>query len=215
VPTVLFLAPAAVCALAWLGMGSILPDGVFPAGRLFAWLTRLAFGSTVWSVALLGLGRVGLFDRRLLVVLTCVAAAAGALSLRGLPRPRLGDGLSRILLLAVAAALVLDLVAATAPPTSADALKYHLALPKLWLQLGSVGDPFWRWEGFNPSGVEMLYAQGLALGGGSTAAALHAVLAVLCALAVYGLGRELGGPLAGATASFLFVLQGIVTWEAT
>ncbi len=214
-PTILLLAPAALCALSWVGIGSLLPERWLPARELLGGLTRIAFGSTVWSLALLALGRVGLFNRWLLVALTCVAAVPGALALRRVQWPRLGDRLARVLLLAVAAALVLDLVAATAPPTSADALKYHLALPKLWLQTGSVGDPFWRWEGFSPSGVEMLFAQGLALGGGSVAAALHAVLAVLCALAVYGLGRELGGPLAGAAAAFLFVLQGIVTWEAT
>jgi hypothetical protein len=118
---------------------------------------------------------------------------------------------------ASAVALALDLVAATAPPTSADALKYHLALPKLWLQQGAVGDAFWQWEMFNPAGIEMLFAQGLAVGGGSTAASLHAVFAVLCAAAVWGLARELdaGRPLAGAVAAFVFVAQGIVTWEAT
>jgi hypothetical protein len=215
VPTILLLAPAALCALSWVGIGSLLPERWLPAEELLGGLTRIAFGSTAWSLALLALGRVGLFDRWLIVTLTCLAAVPGALAMRRVRWGRLGDRLSRVLLLAVAAALVLDLVAASAPPTSADALKYHLALPKLWLQTGSVGDPFWRWEGFSPSGVEMLFAQGLALGGGSVAAALHAVLAVLCALAVYGLGRELGGPLAGAAAAFLFVLQGIVTWEAT
>src|SRR5438132_6597 len=152
----------------------------------------------MWSLALLALGRVDLFDRRLLIVLTCIAAIPGALALRTLRWPALGDRLARVLLLAVAAALVLDLVAATAPPTSADALKYHLALPKLWLQTGSIGDPFWRWEGFGPSGVEMLYTQGLALGGGSTAAALHAFLRVLCALAVYGLAREMAADVVAA-----------------
>src|SRR5262249_15997051 len=38
----------------------------------------------------------------------------------------------------------------------------------------------------------------------------------LCAVSLFGLGRELAGDaLAGAAAAALFVLQGLVTWEAT
>jgi hypothetical protein len=214
------LAPAGVCVLAWVGAGNVLARRLCPEGRLLGELTRVAFGSVVFSLGLLALGRVGLFDRRLIIALTGVAALVGLRRswslVRSLPTFRIGSRIQRLLLLGIGLALLLDLVAATAPPTSADALKYHLALPKLWLQLGSVGDPFWRWEGFSPSAIEMLYAQGLALGGGSTAAVLHAVFAVLSAAAIFGVTRELGGSvLAGAAAAFLFVGQGIVTWEAT
>ena len=206
--------------LAWMGAGRLLPRRWCVGDAFLGELTRIAFGSVVFSLAFLGLGRVGLFHRPLLVGLTVVAGLAGLPAawrlIRSLPALRRGARLERLLLGSIALALVLDLVASTAPPTSADALKYHLALPRLWLQLGSIGNPFWRWEGFNPSAIEMLYAQGLALGGGSTAAVLHAVFGVLCAAAIFGLTRELGGNvLAGLVAAFLFVLQGIVTWEAT
>lgn len=219
-PTLLFLAPAAVCVLAWVGVGRLLPPRLLAGERLLDALTRIAFGSVAFSLGLLSLGRLHLFDRSLLVALTALAALAGLpvgyRLVRARPRLRLSTVLERLAFGGVTLALLLDLVAATAPPTSADALKYHLALPKLWLQIGSVGDPFWRWEGFNPSAIEMLYAQGLALGGGSTAAVLHAVFAVLSAAAIVGLTREVGGSvLAGMLAAFLFVGEGIVTWEAT
>jgi hypothetical protein len=219
-PTIVFLAPAGVCVLSWVGVGALLGDRAVPGEALPAWLTRIAFGSVAWSLAIFGLGRLHLVHPGLVVALTVAGALAGAFALprlwRDLRAVRLPDGLLRILIGAVVLAVALDLVAASAPPTSADALRYHLALPKLWLQTGSVGDPFWRWEAFNPAGVEMLYVQGLALGGGSAAAALHAVFAGLCAFAVFGLAREIAGTvLAGAAAAFLFVLQGIVTWEAT
>src|SRR5437763_13517852 len=63
----------------------------------------------------------------------------------------------------------------------------------------------------------MLYAHGLALAGGETAGVLGAVFAGLAAAAVFGLARELGSGdlLAGALGAALFVLQGVVTWEAT
>src|SRR6266540_509315 len=57
---------------------------------------------------------------------------------------------------AITVALVLDLVAATAPPSSADALKYHLAVPDLWLDAGRVTDVFWQWTAFNPFAIELL-----------------------------------------------------------
>ncbi len=218
-PTVVFLAPAGLCALSWAGAGLAIPRRALSGDALLDALTRVAAGSLVVSLVLFALGRAGLFDRGALVGLTAALALAGALGLlarrRRVALPR--DRIVLALLVAAGIALVLDLVASTAPPTSADALKYHLALPKLWLQLGSVGDSFWRWESFNPSSIELLYAQGLALGGDSTAGAIHAVLTVACAAAVYGLGRELaaGNALAGAAAAFLFVLEGLVTWEAT
>jgi hypothetical protein len=217
-PTVVFLAPAAVCVLSWLGAGLAVPRRLLPGDALLDWLTRIGVGAVAVSLALFALGRAGAFERWLVVALTVLGAAVGCVALPRLVRDvRVPGGrVADVLLGVVAVALVLDLVAASAPPTSADALKYHLALPKLWLQLGSVGDPFWRWEGFGPSTVDLLYGQGLALGGGATAAALGAAFAVLCALAVFGLGRDLAGSaLAGAAAAFLFVLQGIVTWEAT
>jgi hypothetical protein len=219
-PTVFFLVPSAICALSWLGAGLAVPRRLLSGEALLDWLTRVAVGSVACSLAVLALGRVGLLDRLLLVLLTFLGAAFGARALPALARavrhlPK-RDRLTPVLLVPIAVALVLDLVASTAPISSADALKYHLALPKLWLQTGSIADPFWRWEGFNPSGIEMLYMQGLALAGGSAAAPLHAFFAVLCSLAIFGLCRELAETaLAGVVAAFLFVLQGIVTWEAT
>ncbi len=219
-PTVLFLGPAAVCALSWFGAGQVIPRRFLSGERLLDVLTRVGAGSVLLSLALFALGRVHLFERSILIALTAVLSVFGVAVVArqrvlrfGRPRERL----TAALLVACVAALALDLVAATAPPTSADALKYHLALPKLWLQQGSISDSFWQWETFNPAGIELLFAQGLALGGGSTAATLHAVFAALCAAAVWGLARELGAgrSLAGAVAAFVFVAQGIVTWEAT
>ena len=192
-PTVVYLLPASACALSWLGFGLAVPARALSGKGLLDWLTRIGLGSVVVSLVVLAAGRTGVLDRPLLRALTALGAAAGLFAvpplLRALRGARIRGRLDRALLIAVAAALALDLVAATAPVSSADALAYHLGLPKLWLQTGSIGDPFWRWEGFNPSGIEMLYTQGLALGGGSAAAPLHAFFAVLCALAVFGLGH--------------------------
>jgi hypothetical protein len=221
-PTVLYLGPAALCVLAWLGPSALLPrPWLARQGLLLETLTRLAGGSVALSLLTFVLGLAGAFDRGVLIGITVALALPGAafvrrlrpgrLRLRDLPDP------VRLLLGLVVLALVLDLVAATAPPTSADAIRYHLGAPRWWLQLGRIDEPFWDWHAFSPFGTEMLYAHGIALAGGEAAGALGAVFAVLAAAAVFGLARELGAgdAVAGAIGAALFVLQGVVTWEAT
>src|SRR6478672_6396052 len=135
-PTVVFLAPAAVCVLSWLGVGLAVPRRALSGDALLDWLTRVGAGAVAVALALFVLGRLRLFDRWLIVTLTVVAAVVGCVAVVRLVRDvHVPAGrATRILLAAVGIALVLDLVAASAPPSSADALKYHLALPKLWLQ---------------------------------------------------------------------------------
>jgi hypothetical protein len=219
-PTLVFLAPAAVCALSWLGIGRLVPRRLLPDDLLLRVLTRFAVGATTFALVTYALGRAHAYWRPLLVAIT-VGGALAALPSLWYARRSLRIGLEsraeRIAAALVGAALALDLVAASAPPTSADALKYHLALPKLWLQTGAVGDAFSVWESFNPFSVEMLYGQGLAVAGGEAASAVGALIGVGAVAAIYGLGRELGrgSRLAGLAAAGLFALQGIVTWTAT
>lgn len=219
-PTLVYVLPAALCFLAWLGLGSLLPARLLPDDRLLALLTRIAFGSAVYAGGAFCLGLAGLFRDWLFVGTTLLLAAPGAWTMLracsgvALPRARI----ERILLGLVVAALTLDVAAAAAPPTSADALRYHLALPERWLELGRITDPFWHWEGYSPFGLEMLYAQGLSFSdGGEVAGVIGASFAVLASAAVFGLARTLGagGTTAGLAGAALFVLQGIVTWEAT
>jgi hypothetical protein len=216
-PTIVFLAPAGVCALSWFGLGRAIPRRFLPDDALLRVLTRVAVGSTAFALGTYALGRAHAYWRPLLIALTVLFALVALPSLRRLPRILPAARAEGVVATLIALALAFDLVAASVPPTSADALKYHLALPKLWLQSGAVGDAFWAWISFDPFGIEMLFGQGLAIGGGPTASAVGAVLAVLAAAAVYGLGRELGGgrSAAGLAAAGLFVLQGVFTWSAT
>lgn len=221
-PTILDLGPAAVCVLAWIGAGTLVPRRLLAGeGLLLETLTRIGAGTAVLSLATFLLGLAGAFDRDVLVAITGALAVPGAVSAYRLirrirPLPVKRDAVTALVVV-IGVALLLDVVASAAPPTSADALKYHLGSPKWWLANGRIDSPFWDWHSFSPFGIEMLYAHGLALQGGETAGVLGAALAILCALVVYGLGRELanGSSAAGAAAAALFVAQGIVTWEAT
>jgi hypothetical protein len=220
-PTLLFLGPAALCAVSWLGVGRLLPSRLSTGAPLLDALTRLALGAALLSTAFFLLGRVGLFRPWVLIGLTAVFAAPGAWALWELTRKARIPLQRGRLVLALAGltvlALVLDLLGATAPPTSVDALGYHLALPQHWLRIGSIDDPFWNYAAFYPLGIEMLFAQGLALAGASAASAIDGILAVLAALSTYGLARELGSNRvsAGVLGAALFVLQGTFTWNAT
>src|SRR5215207_4006222 len=108
-PTIVFVAPAAVCVLSWLGLGSLVRDRLLPAAPLLATLTRIGAASAVVSLMLFALGKASLFDRRLIVALTVVAAVPGALAawrvLRGV---RIPSGRAvRLLLGATALALLI------------------------------------------------------------------------------------------------------------
>lgn len=220
-PTIVALGPAAACLCSWIAVGALVPARWLPQDGLQSALTRFAVGTVAWSLGLLAAGRLGGFSKTGIIAVTVPLAVVGLLRvLRWSYRVALRLPPDRVVLAAlalVAVALLVDIAAATAPPTSADALKYHLALPRRWLQLGSIGDPFWVWEGFQPSGLELLYGQALAIGNGSAAGAIHAFFAAATAACVYGIGKTLGAGSrrAGAIAAGAFVLQGLVTWEAT
>src|SRR5262245_38556315 len=80
-PTVVYLAPAAVCVLSWLGAGLLLPRRSLPGEPLLDWMTRIGVGAVVVALVLFGLGRLDAFDRWVVVVLTVAAAAAGGVAL--------------------------------------------------------------------------------------------------------------------------------------
>lgn len=202
--------------LSWWGIGHFVSVRTLTDDRLLAVVSRLCTGLVLWALLVLALGLTGLLRAGVLLGMTVVLALAGlvAIARAGLRWPQRRN--HRMVLGVISLALVVDLVGAAVPPTSADALSYHLALPALSLRHGHLIEPFWQWLGFDPNLTELVYTQGLAVGGGPTASALGAVFAVLATIAVYGLARELGGGnRAGGLGAALFVLQGIVTWEAT
>src|SRR5581483_12116774 len=78
-------------------------------------------------------------------------------------------GWERWLLATAAAICVVDMVLAAAPPTSGDALAYHLTAPKLWLHSHRMWAIWWNWPTFQPLGVEMHFAYAQALWNGAAA----------------------------------------------
>jgi hypothetical protein len=126
-----------------------------------------------------------------------------------------GFGRLRWLVGGSVAILVLDAVLAAAPPTSGDALGYHLTAPKLWLGAHRMFPIWWDWPTFQPFATEMHYAYAQALWSGASAVVVGAGFAAFSAVCVYGFARELAGRAAAVVAALLWVAQGIFLWEAT
>lgn len=136
--------------------------------------------------------------------------------LRSLPSWR-PDGLTVTLTLALAALSLLTLTGALAPPTSNewDALAYHLAAPKVWLESGRIHPiPYDHHANF-PMLAEMFYAIGLDWGSTSLAKSFHWLYGVLGALTCYWAGRRWVSRKAGLLSAMLFLSSPIVAWEMT
>lgn len=215
-----FLAAAAVLAASY-GAGLAVTAGgrLGIAEPLLRNATVLAAGYGALSLLALLLGVTGAFEPVVLGTVVVVFAVPGALlaarELRGLPAAWQAAGPFRPVLAAVAAVLAFIVFLASAPPTSGDALGYHLTAPKLWLQAGELFPIWWDWATFQPFSAELLFAYGHALEGGRAAAVVGALLAAYSALCVYGLGRALAGPAVAAFAALIWVGQGMFVWEAT
>jgi hypothetical protein len=91
------------------------------------------------------------------------------------------------------------------PLADSDGLRYHVALPKLWLLRGEVATYPYDLTGFYPQTVETIYLAGLRLAGGETAKFLHtgAFLAALAAM-VLALHRGRGTRRAAVLGPLLF-----------
>lgn len=175
------------------------------------------FSYTVLTVGLLGglypavilglLGGIAVLCRRAL----CVTVTELTHGLQALVRwrPTRSQGLIAILLVAF---LLLDLLGALAPPTEADALVYHLAVPKVYVRAHQVIDVPYNLYSYLPFGVEMLYTAGLVLDSSGIVAALtHYTYGVLIVLAIYSLGRRYFSPEIGLWAALFFVSPPMVT----
>lgn len=182
-------------------------------------LTVLSIGFAVISSVVFLLGLVDVFHRWTLIA---VAAAGATLALPFLPREvaparaawRRADR-SRRLVVATAAIVLVDVILSAAPPTSGDAIAYHLSAPKLWLEAGRIFPVWWSWQSFQPFSAEMHFALALALEGGRAAMVVGSLFAAFSAACVYGLARALAGTHVAAVAALLWVGQGVFVWEAT
>lgn len=92
----------------------------------------------------------------------------------------------RILLLSALLLLILfEIPVALLPPTARDALIYHLAYPKLWLQHGKIFELPFAFYSYYPRNTEILFAIPLYFGMDSIAAVIHMAFGLLTSLLIY------------------------------
>ncbi len=80
---------------------------------------------------------------------------------------------------------IIQFLQSLAPAIKYDALIYHLTLPEAYLQAGKIGDLEWLVMSGMPQTTEMLYLNGLALGGENAVLLLNWVFGILTAVGLY------------------------------
>jgi len=176
--------PAALAAAALLVASTVVGWGVMPK-RLRPGHARLALplaistGTTVVGMAVWLVGTA--LSSRLAPLVVLVLVAAAACRARGLPGAvrRWAGELARLARTALPATLLLAVMALLAatnvvlPLVDSDGLRYHAALPKLFLLEGHVFVYPYDVTGTFPHAAEMLIMSGLAVAPGEVAKFLH------------------------------------------
>lgn len=179
------LAVAAAIVLAWYGAGALLLAGHARSPRTprsLAVATACTLGAGAWSLFWFFAGLGGAYRPAVAVVAALAgllfAGVALARDKRARPPdsaadpdgpgdtpPASGRGAVAVPATFIGVAALIAAVAALAPPTAKDALQYHIALPKAFIEAGrlfTVGESI---VSYSPLGVEMHGLWGMLLGG--------------------------------------------------
>jgi hypothetical protein len=126
------------------------------------WSFAIGIGILGWIVTLLGF--VGCLNQFAFLVILIIPLPALWLLRINSRTPEINHW-GVLLLLVLAFILALDVIEAFAPPSDADTLAYHLALPKQFLAAGSVVLVPRALDGIAPLLIQMTYTPIMALGG--------------------------------------------------
>lgn len=215
------LAAAAALALGLKAAGRAALARLLPAEDSPPWLgpVELAAGLALSGPVLLGTGLLGLYTPPVLRALAAALAVAGAFEggrLLRAPRPAWPRwSLPQAVAAGLLAYCAFDaLCRALAPPLDIDALKYHLALPELYLRGGRVADIPWYLFSHWPQAVGLLYGLPLALGSDGAAALLQGAFALAAISAVRRAGSDELGEAAGSWAAAMLAAQPLLVHQA-
>ena len=192
------------------GLGAVLLRAFKSGGEEHGAATALALGTGAAALAAFWTGWFRLWPQGLWAA--GFAACAGAFALK---RPRM-EALAALLPATLLEALFASaalwwgfhlLLNAWAPPVGWDALAYHLAIPRIYLDSGGLADIPWLPQSRWPHLMEALYAFPMSLGADWGGAMLHAALSAALAVCVYREGEARGGRGAGAMGALLLMSQ--------
>ncbi len=198
------------------GLGTLLVGDATALSALERAGLRALLGLGVISIAVLVIGLAGLFPPGWLAWVIMLVMLAGLLRWARdwwrdvsegltLAFARLPGAAVHWVVRGVLFLLGLTLLMALSPPTTWDALTYHLAGPRHYLDAGRiVSFPENHFLGF-PQVVEMLYLWLMILARPQAAALLHGGFGVLTLLTMLGLGQRLRRPSAGWLAAAILL----------
>ena len=111
--------------------------------------------------------------------------------------------------------LIISLLRALAPPLGDDALAYHLALPKIYLEAGGFQAVPWMVYSHFPLSAEMIYTLALAFGSPVAAALVHFLFGLFAVLTIAALGEGISekAPGVGIAAAAIFLSTPLIQWE--
>jgi hypothetical protein len=188
-----------------------------------------AVGLGIMSHATLGMALAGALQRW--VALTALILVS-MLSVRRLLKtagslPSFGRGITRVFKGATAPSYLAALavlagywilfitIQSTAPETQHDALMYHLALPRLYIEHGRYIETPYSMQSWFYLGAEMNYLLAMLIGGEISAKLMHAVFFLLGTAATAAFSRALWGGRAALLAALLYATTPLVAWEAS
>jgi hypothetical protein len=214
------VALAALTALGWLGLGSLLLARVRASGdRLLDVLNRLGAGAIAFALLTFLAGLAGLLYTAVYVPLIVACALAGALALRqhvpARPRPREWPRWQLALAALIGATVVLVVVAAGAPVSAFDSLHYHASAPARYAESHELLEFEWGWSSYQPFTVEMLVTDGILLRDTIQGAFAPLLLALGALAATIGMGARVGGRGLGLLAGAIFFVQPLMAFEAS
>lgn len=183
---------AAALWLTWIALGV----GLWLLARFRLTMSRgeqlllaLGLGFGALGLGTLFLGMMGWLATAvfyiLAILLTLLTSRSSFLLVRRLRLPKPGRVTAVYLFLALGMTISLALL----PPTSFDALLYHLKGPKLFLEAGQI-EAFDIFPLYFPSLFEMFYLMGMAVRGDVTAKLLHVVFHFMLAGLVFVTARR-------------------------
>jgi len=206
------LAAALLLLLLWGAGRRLCRSMSIPADGALAVLPgALALG--LFGTVLFAAGTAGSMSLGISLCLAAVVAAGTAEAWASRGSLRLPGRPGKVPLWKTALAVALGfaffhvLINALAPPVGWDALAYHLAIPRLYLDADAVRRIPWLLQSYWPHLLELVYAVPLALGHESGAALIHAAVCAALVFTVHRVGREEGGEAVGWTAAALLASQ--------
>lgn len=202
--------------LAFLSAGSIVTRKIWRlnfTGPIEAFVFASALGSVITSTFITGLAFIGQVSPSTCWAVLAILLASGSGSLRGSRQWNFKTGFIflsssplKISIQVILAALVLlSLSLALAPAFATDALVYHLAVPKAYLEAGGIINLPNNIYSFFPQQMEMLYLFALGLGSDSLAQLTGLGIVFLLLLALWQYYSQKGSTIYAWLVPLIFI----------